>query len=163
MTTQRPIPSGDIPENFILTDEQKQQKYPSGILPSGQANFADQNQYPQINEIYPSPSSTINNLLATYPPSGYSPETRYLLGELKETGILHYDQLIQNRNFSNGFATQVAIELAGISDFNIFNPYIHYYPNINPSEINQQNKNSNYKVDIPYVSDYEIAEPFTPY
>lgn len=58
MTTQRPVPPGAIPTNFELNQQQKQQKFPDGILPSGQAVTNVFLQQPFSNE----PNSTISKL-----------------------------------------------------------------------------------------------------
>lgn len=181
MTTERPVPSGEIPENFTLNQQQKQQVPPpipyllnfgvyltSGILPSGQENFNDENQYPQINEAYPSPINVNGTfagtgLLMTYPPwwvyqnpTGYPPELRNQFGVMKQSGILHYKDLIGN------FSNVSGVSGIAVQDFNIFNSYIHYYP-IN-TEITNQNKGSDSPVLIPYVSDYEVvSNPINPY
>ena len=186
MTTQRPVPSGEIPENFTLTEQQKQQRPPpiqylldgglyltSGILPSGQENYFDPRQDPDnnaglsMNAFYPSPANkdgtfTGTGLLMTYPPwwfsthpSGYDPELRDILGISKDSGILHYENLVgkfSNVSKVSGIATQ---------DFNIFNPYIHYYPK--NTKITNANKSEDSPVLIPYVSDYEIVQPINPY
>lgn len=169
MTTQRPVPQNQVPTNFLLTQTQKQQKAPSGILPSGQENYFDSRQDPDnnlslpINAFYPSPINQDGNfsgtgLLATYPPTGYPPQIRYLLGQLRETGILHF------YDFSSLFSNATIVGLYQVSDFTIFNPYIHYYPNKQELDsINNQNKSNNYPVYIPYVSDYEFSEPYDPY
>lgn len=192
MTTQRPVPSGEIPENFTLTAQQKQQRPPpiqylldgglyltSGILPSGQENYFDETQDPNnpvnnialplglpINAFYPSPANkngtfTGTGLLVTYPPwwfsthpSGYDPELRDILGILKESGILNYENLIGR------FSNVSGVSGIAVQDFNIFNPYIHYYP---IDEITNNNKDKNSPVLIPYVSDYEIVQPISPY
>lgn len=155
MTTQRPVPQNQVPTNFLLTQIQKQQKVPSGILPSGQENYFDTIQDPDnnagfpINAFYPSPASngtfTGTGLLATYAPTGYPQEIQYRLGQLKESGILNFYELFSL--FSN---SQLAA-LYQVSDFNIFNPYVHYY------------SNESLPVLIPYVSDYEIVSPISPY
>lgn len=110
MTTQRPVPSGEIPENFTLTSQQKQQRPPpisylldfglyltSGILPSGQENYFDPRQSPSnnigstINSFYPSPSSSIN-FLATYPADS---------GNISESGISIFNYIGLSGAFSN--------------------------------------------------------------
>lgn len=215
MTTERPVPENEIPENFNLSPQQKQQRPPpivylinygiyltSGILPSGQANYFDviqdtdspENNFPiplglPINSFYPSPADKNGNftgtgLLATYPPwwtsvqpTGYPPELRYILGILRQSGIFNFDDL--NGRFSNSrgcitipFLTDVGttVEITICSDdnpdfkqqgFNIFNPYVHYYPS--NTAITSENKLEDYPVFIPYVSDYELAEPYDPY
>lgn len=164
MTTQRPVPQNQAPTNFFLVGDQKQQKLPSGILPSGQENYFDVLQDPlnngglPINAFYPSPTDHGGSgLLATYSPSQYPPQIRYLLGQLRETGILHFF------NLSSLFSSANLAGLYQVSDFTIFNPYLHYYPDTALSKINNENKSEDFPVYIPYVSDYEIAEPYDPY
>lgn len=178
MTTQRPVPSGEIPENFTLSSQQKQQRPPpipyllsgglyltSGILPSGQENYFDTRQDPDnnfglpINTFYPSPANQNGTfagtgLLVTYAPTGYPPEVKYKLGQLKESGILHYENLVGR------FSNVSSVSGIAVQDFNIFNPYIHYYP---IDEITNNNKDKDSPVLIPYVSDYEIVQPISPY
>lgn len=155
MTTQRPVPQNEIPTNFLLTEVEKQQKVPSGILPSGQENYFDTKQNPNnnggfpINAFYPSPKNPDGSfsgtpLLATSFSNELPPEIRRIIGQLKETGILHYENLIGR--FSNATST------FSVQDFNIFNPYVHYYSSENQSPVL-----------IPYVSDYEVVLPISPY
>lgn len=186
MTTQRPVPSGEIPDNFVLTPQQKQQRPPSiqyllnnglyltsGILPSGQENYFDISQDFEnngglaINSFYPSPVDqngvfTGTGLLVTYPPwwftthpSGYTPEIRKILGILRQSGILNYQDLI------GIFSNVSSVSGIPIQDFSIFNPYIHYYPSYMP--ITNDDKIYNFAVSIPYISDYEMAELYDPY
>ena len=206
MTTQRPVPSDEIPENFNLSPQQKQQRPPpiqyllnfgihvtSGIIPSGQEHFLDQTQIEgnfdrytglPLNGFYPSPANQNGEfagteLLKTYPPwwftqhpSGYPPQLRQILKILKENNILQFDELksdfsdvVKCVKFSLVENTSKVgeIELCVTGwllqqGFNSFNSYIHYYPK---SDVDDKLKD--YAIFIPYISDYEIAEPYDPY
>lgn len=109
-----------IPYIVPLTDEQKKQLEPSGIMPSGESNFYDYAQIFNIQE-----------------PSGIN---------IEESGIFHFNGL--NSLFSN--VSQVSGLKA--SDFEVFNSYIHYYPD-----------EENLVVKIPYTSSYKISTIFDPY
>jgi hypothetical protein len=137
-----------------LTNEQK--KLPSGaLLPSGEANFFDFRQDYSvrngqgINTDYPNPFFTGSGsaLIATKPSdSGIDRITTTgvnLIGS-GEKGILTYN------NVSGLFSNAVGSLVSGITDFTIFNPYIHYY--------GVQTRNvrgvETVPVTIPYLSDY---------
>ncbi len=134
-----------------LTDEQKALG-PGMILPSGEENFFDFRQdYSMrngqgINTDYPSPffAGSGDALIATRPPSGYPTTTGIDFIGSGEKGILTYN------NVSGLFSNAVGSLVSGITDFTIFNSYIHYYgisvTNVRGNEI--------VPVTIPYLSDY---------
>lgn len=134
-----------------LTNQQK--VLPSGaLLPSGEAGFFDFRQdYSArngqgINTDYPNPffSGSGNGLIATSPPvSGHTTGGVNGIGS-GELGFLSYN------NVSGLFSNAVGSLVSGITDFTIFNPYIHYY--------GAQTRNvrgiETVPVAIPYLSDY---------
>lgn len=132
-----------------LTNEQK--VLPSGaLLPSGEANFFDfrqdrSNRNGQgIDTDYPNPffAGSGRALLATNPTlSGII--TSGLIGG-GEQGIFSYN------NLSGQFSNAVGSLVSGITDFTIFNPYIHYYG----VQVRNVRGNEIIPVTIPYLSDY---------
>ena len=97
----------------------------SGVMPSAEASFFDtaqmhvNNQGSGINFPFPDPASGMDyweesGLLKTY-----GPDVKELQGY--ETGIFHYNNLVSL------FHTTGTVPVE--SDFDIFNPYIHYEPN----------------------------------
>lgn len=132
-----------IPYNAPLTSEQKVQ-LPSGLLPSGEANYYDFSQDRAyyngsgINHIYPSPSdfSEESGIFKTYPSSATP---------IERSGIFNFDNL--NSRFSN------VSQVSGLKleSFEIFNPYIHYY------------RIDNKPVKIPYISTYKVSIGYDPY
>ena len=98
-----------------LTDEEKMSHFPSGVLASGEALFYDTRQTAPINETYPDPSGFISEsgIYATYAKNDG--------GVPLESGLFSMNGLVSH--FSN----------RGITDFSIFNPYIHYYSVEQPS------------------------------
>lgn len=138
--------------NSPLTSEQR--LLPSGAyLPSGEANFFDVSQAQVnnggsgINVQYPSPSTfnTASGLYATYAP--------YDENNIQDrSGIYNY------RNLSGIFSNAPQSLVSGITSFNIFNPYIHYYP-ATGSNVNGVQDH----VSIPFTSDYEVSELFDIY
>ena len=101
------------------------------LMPSGEAGFRDFSQN-VFNANYPSPTGTVASGLA-YPlgvsttgtPLGIYPT--YPSGGLQgsDTGIIHPNGL--DTPFSNSKETKDLLDRAGITDFTIFNNYIHYY------------------------------------
>ena len=131
------------------------------ILPSGESNFFDYSQISPINKQYPSPrllgsdfyflnSGVIySGIYQTLPSGAPSPET---------TGIFHYSGF--NSLFSNYSQHQ------RVNDFQIFNPYIHYYPKDVEilDTLDEDNMGEDQKLEIPYISSYRInILPFNPY
>ena len=134
-----------------LTNEQK--KLPSGaLLPSGESNFFDFRQDYSvrngqgINTDYPNPffGGSGNELLATNPPaSGHTTGGVNGIGS-GELGFLSYN------NVSGLFSNAVGSLVSGITDFTIFNPYIHYYG----VQVRNVRGVETVPVTIPYLSDY---------
>jgi len=127
-----------------ITDAQK--TLPSGaVIPSGEANFYDLSQSHEnagssgINATYPSPSTFVeeSGALKTYRPEGSPTDT---------SSIFNYGT--SGSQFSNAGT----IDTYSITDFSIFNDYIHYATGINGEAII-----------IPYVSTYTISPPIEPY
>ena len=130
--------------NEPLTDEQK--VLGSGqVLPSGESNFYDYSQDRSynngsgINVNFPSPSNFIDasGTIRTYPPNVNVVET---------SGIFAAD------NLKTAFSNSLDTVLSGITDFTIFNNYIHHTTGVN-----------NTPIQIPYLSDYTISTGFNPY
>lgn len=137
---------------IVITTEQKA-LLPGMILPSGEDNFFDFRQdYSArngqgINTDYPNPffGGSGNELLATNPPDSGRGITGGVNGiGSGELGFLSYN------NVSGLFSNAVGSLVSGITDFTIFNPYIHYY--------GVQTRNvrgvETVPVTIPYLSDY---------
>ncbi len=143
-----------------LTDEQK--ILPDGaLLPSGESNFFDYRQdYSArngqgINTDYPSPffAGSGNGLIATNPPiSGLTTGGVNGIGS-GEQGFLTYNGV------SGLFSNAVGSLVSGITDFTIFNPYIHYYG----VPIRNVRGLETMPVTIPYLSDYTVASGFDIY
>ena len=130
--------------NEPLTDEQK--VLGSGqVLPSGESNFYDYSQDHSynngsgINVNFPSPSTFIDasGTIRTYAPSGNVVDT---------SGIFAASGL------QTSFSNSMDAALSGITDFTIFNNYIHHTTGVN-----------SLPVQIPYLSDYTISNGFNPY
>jgi len=130
--------------NEPLTDEQK--VLGSGqVLPSGESNFYDYSQDHSyndgsgINVNFPSPSNFIDasGTIRTYAPSGNVIET---------SGIFAANEL------KTSFSNSMDAALSGITDFTIFNDYIHHTTGVDSVSIQ-----------IPYLSDYTISSGFNPY
>ena len=130
--------------NEPLTEEQK--VLGSGqVLPSGESNFYDfsqdhsYNDGSGINVNFPSPSNFIDasGTIRTYPPD---------LSPLEQSGIFAAD------NLKTAFSNSENAALSGITDFTIFNNYVHYATG-----------ESLTSVQIPYLSDYTISTGFNPY
>jgi len=140
-----------------LTEQEKAlTSLPSGMLPSGEANFFDAAQYHKhnggdgINATFPSPDSFKVDQPGQSGLYVTNPENPDLVvgengSEFEPNGLVN--------QFSNGYASR----LNGITDFTIFNTYIHHYGipapattvNLNPPPI---------PIRIPYISDYEVSE-----
>jgi hypothetical protein len=112
---------------------------PDYILPSGEANFFDTTQLQAnnagsgINSVYPSPSTfnEASGIYKTYPAGSDLYNT---------SGIFNYNY--NSSNFSNALDSLVS----GITNFNEFNPYVHYIPKGNVTTASYE------AVFIPYVS-----------
>jgi hypothetical protein len=143
-----------------LTTEQK--VLPSGaLLPSGESNFFDFRQdYSArngqgINTDYPSPffAGSGKALIATNPPtSGVTTGGVDGIGS-GELGMLAYN------NVSGLFSNAAGSLVSGITDFTIFNDYIHYYG----IPVRNVRGNETVPVTIPYLSDYTVASGFDIY
>jgi hypothetical protein len=152
-----------------LTKEEKVLKpnLPSGMLPSGEANFFDVAQHHEhndgsgINAIFPSPESFIVSGVGqsgAYQTYGPNPNL-----EVEDTsGIFSYNNL--SGVFSNGTQSRNAsglidfsfggISAGSVTDFTGFNNYVHYYGELPPTtSINQ----SIIPIRIPYISDVTVA------
>ena len=130
--------------NSPLTNDQK--VLGSGqVLPSGESNFYDfsqdhsYNNGSGINANFPSPSDFTHDsgTIRTYGTEG---------NIVEESGVFSGSGL--NIPFSNATTAGVS----GITDFTIFNNYIH----------NQLSKNDTV-VQIPFLSTYKVSEGFNPY
>lgn len=147
-----------IPENTPLTDIQKLQKTPSGILPSGEANFFD---FSQFASGYVYTSGTPEMLLYTHP---------QFSGEVRSSGnIFNYEALTGAfSNATSGFYVynpDGSISGIKIKSFELFNPYIHYYPK-DPTELSKitiDNMGDDRALRIPYISSYKVSDKFDPY
>lgn len=96
-----------------------------------------------------------NIILSKYSlPSGYSFPSGYLLN----SGHVHHSGFFSYNNLSGVFSNALQSQSSGIYNFTIFNPYVHYYakPASLPSTVNTS-------VNIPFLSDYRIADTFDPY
>lgn len=127
-----------------LTDAQK--ALPSGmIFPSGEANyydFAQSHEYhgsSGINAIYPSPAdfSQESGIIKTDGPDG----------ELADTS-----GIFNSYNLSSQFSNSNRIDINSITEFSIFNPYIHYATGVDGVNIQ-----------IPYISTYSVSSEYDPY
>ena len=107
-----------------LTDEEKLSHFPSGVFASGEALFYDTKQAPPINETYPDPAefNSASGIYATYAKNDSSyPESSIF-------GMVDLES-----DFSNSLASITDLIARGITDFSIFNPYIHYYSVAQPT------------------------------
>jgi hypothetical protein len=100
-----------------LTSGEKLAHFPSGVFASGEALFYDTRQTVPINATYPHPSefSNASGIYATYAKNASNPVV----------SIFGMGGLVSD--FSNGPASVATLINRGITDFSIFNPYIHYY------------------------------------
>ena len=132
--------------NEPLTEEQKE--LPSGmILPSGEANFYDFAQSHEYNSgsginypfgAGPDVPASDSGLLATYGPDGQPVDTK---------SVIAADKL----NLPNSNAQDVVADQ--ITDFTIFNNYIHY----------DGTGSGNNAITIPFLSTYTLSSGFDPY
>lgn len=148
----------NTPINQPLTFDQKKQVEPSGLLPSGEANFFD---FLQFGSGYVYTSGTPEMLLYTYPEFS---------GNFRSSGnIFNYDILTGSfSNASSGiyvYNPDGSISGISIKSFELFNPYIHYYPKTPQelSDITVDNMNEDRALRIPYISSYKISDKFDPY
>lgn len=140
-----------------------QKTLPSGaLLPSGEANFFDFRQDRSyhggsgINDPFPWSGfygSGYTLLNGRPPASGDVASGINFIGSGQQ-GILTYN------NVSGLFSNAPATLISGITDFTIFNPYIHYYPT--PPQQNVNGPVSD-PVLIPYISDYTVVSGFDIY
>tara|TARA_R110002096_G_scaffold119004_2_gene257656 strand:- start:1598 stop:2002 length:405 start_codon:yes stop_codon:yes gene_type:complete len=130
--------------NEPLTDEQK--VLGSGqVLPSGESNFYDYSQDHSyndgsgINVNFPSPSNFIDasGTIRTYAPSG---------------NVIDTSGIFAASGLKTSFSNSMDAALSGITDFTIFNKYIHHTTGVN-----------SLPVQIPYLQDYTISNGFNPY
>jgi len=129
---------------------------PSGVLPSGEANFFDTSQLHVnnsnlgINQTFPSPASFDIDQPGQSGLYVTNPENPDLVvgengSEFQPSGLVN--------QFSNGYASL----LNGITDFTAFNPYIHYYAIPAPITSISLNPPPD-AILIHYVSDFEQSE-----
>jgi hypothetical protein len=137
-----------------LTNQQK--VLPSGaLLPSGESNFFDFRQdYSArngqgINTDYPNPFFTDSGrmFIATNPPD--SGRNRHTTSGVNSIGSGELGMLTYN-NVSGLFSNAVGSLVSGITDFTIFNPYIHHYG----IQVRNVRGVETVPVTIPYLSDY---------
>ena len=158
-----------------LTEAEKVLKpnLPSGMLPSGEANFFDVAQHHEnndgsgINAIFPSPDSFI---VSGPGQSGayqtYGPNTD--LEVVDKSGIFNYNVLsgvfsngVQSRNASLIDFSFGGISAGSVTDFTGFNNYVHYYGRpTSPGEINHPGF---IPIRIPYISDVIVAISYNRY
>lgn len=132
-----------IPYNAPLSAAEKTQ-LPSGLLPSGEANYFDFVQYigNGINKAYPSPNVAVidgaieSGLLRSYPSSVFGVE---------KSGIFNYNEL------TGKFSNAVEANKLKIESFSIFNPYILHY------------RVDDTTVRIPYTSTFKVSISYDPY
>ena len=126
------------------------------LLPLGEANFFDTSQLHVnnsnlgINQTFPSPDSFDIDQPGQSGLYVTNPENPDLVvgengSEFQPVGLVS--------QFSNGYASL----LNGITDFTIFNPYIHYY-GIPAPGTSVSLDSSPLPIRIPYISDYEVSE-----
>jgi len=136
-----------------LTEAQK--ALPSGmLLPSGEASFYDLSQNHDsdgsgINASFPNPTFSDGYWDESGIFKTYGPNTGLTV---KQSGLFNYDGL--SGVFSNGPATRES----GITDFTLFNPYIHYQSRSTPNNIS-----TTVPVKIPFISDYTISITYDVY
>lgn len=146
-----------IPYNAPLSAVEKTQ-YPSGLLPSGEANYFDFSQDRSyhdgsgINAIYPSPTGVVQNGIIVKPKigggfeaSGIYPTYPSDANPVEKSGIFDF------QNLDSRFSNVSQVSGLKIESFEIFNPYVHYY------------RVKNKQVEIPYVSTYRLGVEWNPY
>lgn len=113
------------------------------LVASGESNFYDHLQDRElnggsgINASFPNPSNAISGVYQTYASSAQIPN-QY------DSGIFNFNYLASQ--FSNANTIDITI-----SDFDTFNPYIHYY------------RTNNQPVEIPFISTYRVSVVYNPY
>jgi hypothetical protein len=144
-----------------LTEAEKvlQPNLPSGMLPSGEANFFDAAQYHKhnggdgINATFPSPASFDIDQPGQSGLYVTNPENPHLT--VGENGSEFEPNGLANQ-FSNGLTSL----LNGITDFSAFNSYIHHHGK--PPTVTTINSIDT-PIHIPYVSDYTVSVEVNPY
>ena len=158
-----------------LTEAEKVLKpnLPSGMLPSGEANFFDVAQHHEnnddsgINAIFPSPDSFIVSgpgQSGAYVTNPENPD----LEVVDRTGIFSYNNL--TGVFSNGTQSRNAsglidfsfggISAGSVTDFTGFNNYVHYYGEPTPPTALVPGVTP---IKIPYISDVIVAISYNRY
>lgn len=143
-----------------LTEQEKAlTSLPSGVLPSGEANFFDTSQLHVnnsnlgINQTFPSPASFDIDQPGQSGLYVTNPENPHLTvgengSEFQPVGLVN--------QFSNGLTSL----LNGITDFSTFNSYIHHHGK--PPLVTTINSVDT-PIHIPYVSDYTVSVEVNPY
>lgn len=145
------------------------QQLVSGVLPSGESNGFDFRQHGSgINSPYPYPNQNTPDELAGITKSDfpdqfsdawwqasgalktYGPDEGTLVDSERESGIFHFKQLL------SGFSSTSGVGQSGITDFTIFNPYIHHQRL--PANATQGDL-----IEIPFVSTYRTSIDFNAY
>ena len=157
-----------------LTEQEKAlTSLPSGMLPSGEANFFDAAQYHKhnggdgINATFPSPDSFKvdqpgqSGLYVTNPENPG-------LEVVDKSGIFSYNNL--SGVFSNGTQSRNAsgvidfsfggVSAGSVTDFTGFNNYVHYYGEPTPATVLVPGI---IPIRIPYISDVTVAVEYNPY
>jgi hypothetical protein len=159
-----------------LTEAEKALKpdLPSGMLPSGEANFFDAAQYHAhnggdgINATFPSPASFDIDQPGQSGMYVTNPENPEIVVE-DTSGIFSYNNL--SGVFSNGIQSRNAsglidfsfggISAGSVTDFTGFNNYFHYYAKDTPPT--SVSAASIIPVKIPYISDVTVAISYNRY
>ena len=130
--------------NSPLTNEQK--VLGSGqVLPSGESNFYDFSQDYSYNN-----GSGIN---ANFPsPSDFNHDSGTIRTYGAEGNIVEKSGVFSASNLEIPFSNATTAGVSGITDFTIFNNYIH-----------NQLSNNDTVVQIPFLSTYKVSEGFNPY
>jgi hypothetical protein len=145
------------------------QQLPSGVLPSGEANSFDFRQHGSgINSPFPYPNQNTPDELAGitktdfpdqfsdawWQASGalktYGPDEGTLVDTEQESGIFHFNNLISR------FSSASGVNQSGITDFTIFNNYVHH------QRLPSNNNNAD-AIEIPFVSTYRTSIDFNAY
>lgn len=158
-----------IGPNLPLGQAQRVQG-PSGVLPSGEGGGFDFRQsginhpypYPNLNtpDEFAFPSGTTRADFPDQFSSGwwnvsgvlktYGPDEGTLVDSERESGIFHFNDLLSR------FSNSQAVSGKQISDFTIFNPYIHH-------QRSPSNKDDASVIEIPYLSTYDVSIDFNAY
>ena len=130
--------------NSPLTNDQK--VLGSGqVLPSGESNFYDFSQDHSYNN-----GSGIN---ANFPsPSDFTHDSGTIRTYGAEGNIVEESGVFSASNLEVPFSNATTAGVSGITDFTIFNNYIH-----------NQLSNNDTVVEIPFLSTYKVSEGFNPY